>query len=218
MKFIGADLHKKTISLCVMMVVEGKREVVTRRRFECSDTTSIRRFFEQCGGFQVVVEATANGYFTAASGQAIYRADRFPPEFHGNHFSVDNAQNLIHRCLLEPSGCMYAAKRPVGEEQTEFLTSTDAWFRPVNLETGPDGTLYVVDMYRAIIEDYSAIPRYLQQLYVESLIAGGNRGRIWRIVAKGARRPRKVDVAEAPADRLVSELSNPIFDILNIYT
>ena len=60
MKFIGVDLHKKTISLCVMMVVDGKREVVTRRRFICLDTAGIRRFFEQQGTFQVVVEATAS--------------------------------------------------------------------------------------------------------------------------------------------------------------
>ena len=60
MKFIGVDLHKKTISLCVIMVVEGKRGVVTRRRFNCRDTARIRKFFEQQGDFQVVVEATAN--------------------------------------------------------------------------------------------------------------------------------------------------------------
>ncbi|MBL7040117.1 MAG: c-type cytochrome [Pirellulaceae bacterium] len=158
--------------------------------------------------FYGVVEATANGYFTAASGQAIYRADRFPPEFHGNHFSVDNAQNLIHRCLLEPNGCMYAARRPAVDEQTEFLTSTDAWFRPVNLETGPDGALYVVDMYRAIIEDYSAIPRFLQQLYIESLIGGADYGRIWRIVPDGTPGRRVPNLTTATASELIAGLSN----------
>ena len=59
MKFIGVDLHKKTISLCVIRVVERKRKVVGRRRFTCSDTTEIREFFEQQKDFQVVVEATA---------------------------------------------------------------------------------------------------------------------------------------------------------------
>lgn len=158
--------------------------------------------------FYGVVEATANGYFTAASGQAIYRADRFSREFRGNHFSVDNAQNLIHRCLLEPNGCMYAAKRPAADEKTEFLTSTDTWFRPVNLETGPDGALYVVDMYRAIIEDYSAIPRFLQQLYVESLIGGANYGRIWRIIPDGAPDQPVPDLTTASTSELISALSN----------
>ena len=60
MNFIGVDLHKKTISLCVMVVVDGKRKVATRRRFDCQDTASIRAFFEEQTPFQVVVEATSN--------------------------------------------------------------------------------------------------------------------------------------------------------------
>lgn len=159
--------------------------------------------------FYGVAETTANGFFTAASGQAIYRADAFPPEFWGNHFSVDNAQNMVHRCVLEPQGVTYLARRPQADETTEFLTSTEQWFRPVNLTTGPDGALYVVDMYRAIIEDYSAIPRFLQQQYIESLIAGSDRGRIWRIVADGAPPPRKMALAEATPAELVAALASP---------
>jgi putative membrane-bound dehydrogenase-like protein len=158
--------------------------------------------------FYGAAEATASGYFTAASGQTIYRADRFPLEYRGNHFSVDNAQNLVHRCLLEPDGVLYRAKRPTEDERTEFLTSSEQWFRPVNLMIGPDGALYVVDMYRAIIEDYSAIPRFLQQLYIESLVAGADRGRIWRVVPDDGRKSPAVDLSSAPVDRLVRELAN----------
>jgi transposase len=60
MKFIGVDLHKKTISLCVVMLVARKRQVVSRRRFSCQATAAIRKFFEEQGTFQTVVEATAN--------------------------------------------------------------------------------------------------------------------------------------------------------------
>lgn len=59
MKFIGVDLHKQSITLCVMVVVEGKREVAIRKRFCCRDTAGIRAFFEQQAPFRVVVEATA---------------------------------------------------------------------------------------------------------------------------------------------------------------
>lgn len=173
--------------------------------------------------FYGVAEATANGFFTAASGQAIYQGDQFPAEFRGNHFSVDNAQNLIHRCVLVPEGAGYLARRPAENEQTEFLRSAEQWFRPVNLMTGPEGALYIVDMYRALIEDYSAIPRYLQQIYIESLIAGADRGRIWRVVAErppagdgapGARRRPGgtypwVDLARCSAMELVAELEHP---------
>jgi putative membrane-bound dehydrogenase-like protein len=134
---------------------------------------------------------TDAGMFTSACSPLIYRADLFPEANRGSHFSCEPAQNLIHRCLLEPQSTRFTARR--AEEGKEFLTSIDGWFRPVNLVVGPEGALYVVDMYREIIEDYSAIPRYLQQQYVESLANGRTRGRIWRILAG---RPRKTDRAD----------------------
>lgn len=155
--------------------------------------------------FYGAAEATANGFFTAASGHAIYQAAAFGAEYRGNHFSVDNAQNIVHRCLLVRDGAGYSARRAT-QEKVEFLTSTEQWFRPVNLATGPDGALYIVDMYREIIEDYSAIPRYLQQQY--GLTAGSDRGRIWRVVAEGSPRPRPVDLHGRSAAELVRELSH----------
>ena len=74
------------------------------RRARAADPAWVRFYGE--------AEATANGYFTAASGQTIYQGAQFPAEYYGNHFSVDNAQNLIHRCLLEPDGVSYIARRP----------------------------------------------------------------------------------------------------------
>jgi len=118
------------------------------------------------------------GLVTAACAPHIYRGDQFPPEYRGMHFSCECAYNLIHLCRLEPEGAGYKAVRAI--ENAEFLTSSEQWFRPVNLAGGPDGALYIVDMYREIIEDYSAIPRYLQQQY--GLIAGWDRGRVWRVV------------------------------------
>jgi len=163
--------------------------------------------------FYGVAEATANGFFTAASGQCIYQADQFPEAYRGNHFSVDNAQNLVHRCLLEADGATFTARRPQADERREFLTSTEQWFRPVNLATGPDGALYVVDMYRAIIEDYSAIPRYLQQIYIESLIAGSEKGRIYRVawgepVLRGAGSCVQTDLARLATRDLVDCLAS----------
>jgi putative heme-binding domain-containing protein len=121
---------------------------------------------------------TDMGLVTAACAPHIYRGGQFPPEYRGAHFSCECAYNLIHLCRLEQSGAGYQAIRAI--ENGEFLTSSEQWFRPVNLAGGPDGALYIVDMYREIIEDYSAIPRYLQQQY--GLIAGLDRGRIWRVM------------------------------------
>src|SRR5262249_9381755 len=146
------------------------------------------------------------GLFTSACAPAIYQADLFPEAYRGNHFSSEPAQNLVHRCMLEPKGAGFAAKR--ADEDKEFLTSSDSWFRPVNLVVGPEGALYVVDMYREIIEDYSAIPRYLQQQYVEGLINGHDRGRIWRILAGDASHARKPNLAQTDANGLVAELDS----------
>jgi len=159
--------------------------------------------------FYGVAEATANGFFTAASGQVIYRADRFPDDYLGDHFSVDNAQNLVHRCRLIPDAAGYRAVRPDDQRETEFLTSTEQWFRPVNLNVGPDGALYIVDMYRAIIEDYSAIPRYLQQLYIQSLIAGGDYGRIWRVAFASRDSQCPLNLRDASSQQLVDALEHP---------
>ena len=60
MKFVGVDLHKKTISVCVMVKEEGQRKVAQRKRLRCEEAESIREFFEQLGEFQVVVEATSS--------------------------------------------------------------------------------------------------------------------------------------------------------------
>ena len=152
-------------------------------------------------------ESAPNGYFTSACGQLIYRADALPEAYHGNLFCCEPSQNLIHRCLIEHDGLRFNARRAPSEERSEFLTSTDQWFRPTNLALGPDGGIYVVDMYREIIEDYSAIPRYLQQQY--GLIEGQDRGRIWRIVREGkASAERKPNLADTTISQLVAYLSH----------
>lgn len=152
-------------------------------------------------------EATPNGIITSACGPLIYRARLFPSEYWGNYFFCENAQNLIHRCLLLRDGAGYRVAR-ASEERVEFLASTEEWFRPVNLTLGPDGAIYIVDMYREIIEDYSAIPRHLQQQYVESLIAGHDRGRILRLTVEGAPAWRPFDLSSASVDELVRLLAN----------
>lgn len=145
------------------------------------------------------------GLVTAACAPLIYNAAQFPAEFQGNHFSCECAYNLVHRCVLQPDGASFKAVRAT--ENTEFLTSTEQWFRPVNLALGPDGCLYVVDMYREIIEDYSAIPRYLQQQY--GLIKGHDKGRIWRVRWDETNRVASVNLAAISPIDLARELSNP---------
>jgi putative membrane-bound dehydrogenase-like protein len=117
--------------------------------------------------------------FTAACGVQIYRGDALPPEFQGNAFTCDPTGNLVHREVLTAAGGTFTSSATDGDQ--EFLASPDTWFRPVNLSNGPDGSFYVVDMYRAVIEHPDWMPTELKTR--KDLLDGSDRGRIWRIAA-----------------------------------
>jgi putative membrane-bound dehydrogenase-like protein len=118
------------------------------------------------------------GRFTAACGVHIYGGDLLPEEYRGCAFTCEPTGNLVHQEILKPNGSTFTAKPP--REGVEFLASPDDWFRPVFLADGPDGALYVVDMYRAVIEHPEFMPPELKDR--PDLTAGKERGRIWRIV------------------------------------
>ena len=118
------------------------------------------------------------GQFTAACGTDIYRGDALPDEYHGNSFTCEPTGNLVHREVLNPLGATFTSKSPY--EGREFLASRDTWCRPVAIESGPDGALYVVDIYRAVIEHPQFMPEELK--HRPDLRYGDDRGRIYRIV------------------------------------
>jgi putative membrane-bound dehydrogenase-like protein len=123
-------------------------------------------------------EKVPGGYVTSGCSPVIYSADRFPPEFRGNSFMCDPANNVVHRDRLERNGpATFVAHR--ADEKCEFLASTDNWFRPVWLTLGPDGALYVCDFYREVIETPLSLPDDIKKKY--NLESRG-RGRIWRVV------------------------------------
>ena len=124
---------------------------------------------------------TKSNYFSGGCSGEYYAGGMFPDEFDHNLFYCEPSLNIIHRTVISREGNGYLAERSPDEAGSEFLASTDQWFRPMSLRVGPDGGMYIVDMYREIIEDYSAIPRFLQQQY--GLDRGRDRGRIWRLQA-----------------------------------
>lgn len=126
----------------------------------------------------------ARDHFTGASGGTFYGGDGFPDAFKSNIFTGEVAGNLVHRDVLKTvdGSPAFTATRDTGEKDREFLASTDPWFRPANLTTGPDGYLYVVDMYRQHIETPVSIPEDLKK---DMDFANGEQyGRIWRIFPK----------------------------------
>jgi len=144
------------------------------------------------------------GQFTAACGLEIFRGDALGPEYYGNLLVCEPTAHLVQRQIMTPRGVTFEARAV--HDGKEFLASRDPWFSPVNLETGPDGALYVVDMYRAVIEHPDWAPDELKNRPDQML--GNDRGRIYRIVASGrAREHRLPRAASGPTEDLVRDLN-----------
>lgn len=137
--------------------------------------------------------------FTAACGVLIYLGNALPSSHRGNAFTCDPTGNLVHREILEPLGVTFTATP--GKQGEEFMASTDEWFRPVNLTTGPDGGLYVVDMHRAVIEHPQFMPDELKER--PDLLLGNDCGRIYRVTSATRVASPKV---EFPRDGRVESL------------
>ncbi|MBX9759029.1 MAG: hypothetical protein K2Y29_09660, partial [Beijerinckiaceae bacterium] len=89
-------------------------------------------------------------FFNASCGTTIFRGDALGEAYRGNAFVCEPLTSLVHMRRLEPKGATFVARR--AEPSVEFLASSHPWFKPVNLATGPDGALYVVDFCRALVE------------------------------------------------------------------
>jgi putative membrane-bound dehydrogenase-like protein len=131
----------------------------------------------------------AAGHVTSANSPTPYRDDLFGPKFATSLFVSEPVHNLVHRMILEPNGASYRGVRAPGEVGCEFLASSDNWFRPTQMKTGPDGALWVADMYREVIEHPEWIPAAVQKRI--DLRAGSQEGRIYRIYPTD-RRPRPI--------------------------
>jgi glucose/arabinose dehydrogenase len=146
--------------------------------------------------------------FTAACAPTVYRGDRLPAELSGNVFVADPAGNLVSRIVVSDDGTSLRGKKAY--DRGEFIASTDERFRPVYLSSAPDGTLYVVDLYRGIIQHRGFITEYLRdQILSRSLEQPTGRGRIWRVVHDTLRRGPNPTLNRATPPGLVEALSHP---------
>ncbi|MEO0469222.1 MAG: c-type cytochrome, partial [Bacteroidota bacterium] len=146
--------------------------------------------------------------FTAACGPVIYRGDQFPAAYHGNAFVAEPAGNLLKRNVLQLD--QVQVKGYQAYERQEFLASKDELFRPTNLYNGPDGTLYVVDFYRGIIQHKTYLTEYLRDhirnRQLDQAVGGG---RIYRIVHKESPRKTWKPMAGFNNKELVAMLDHP---------
>ena len=145
--------------------------------------------------------------FTAACSPFFYRATTLPKEYYGNVFVCEPSGNLVKRNVVEDKGILLTAHDPTPGK--EFLASTDERFRPVFLTTGPDGALYVADMYRGLVQHGLYVTPYLREQTIQrKLVKPINRGRIWRIVPKGWKPSKPSKLSTASSDELIATLSN----------
>ena len=144
---------------------------------------------------------------TSTCGAAIYRGDAFPAEFRGNAFIPEPSSNLVKRVIItEKDGLLTGTN---AYEEKEFLTSTDERFRPVMTATGPDGALYIVDLYRGMLQHPGFLTHYLiANIKARKLETPINQGRIWRIVRDDQAAPKTTKIPADAAAR-VKLLTHP---------
>jgi putative membrane-bound dehydrogenase-like protein len=187
------DIAGGSVPIFRISPIERWRQIRSSRRIAHSVRTP-----ESAGVSHHVVDAGA--------GVTVYRGGAYPAEFYGNVFVGDAQNNLIHRRILIPDGPTFKAVRGPREQTNEFVRSSDNWFRPVNFVNAPDGTLYVLDMSRAVIE---AIHIPLDVVKHLDLKRGRAQGRIYRIAPPGFRHAPPPRLSQATTAELVAALARP---------
>ncbi|WP_158861300.1 DUF7133 domain-containing protein [Lunatibacter salilacus] len=148
--------------------------------------------------------------FTSAAGQAVYRGDRLPHTMSGDYFVAEPVGRIIRRANVSSDNGLIKLTNAYDEE--EFISSTDMNFRPVNMYTGPDGCLYIVDMYRGIIQEstWAQPGSYLYaQIMNNQLQKNVRNGRIYRLVHNDIPRGPTPNMLEESTKKLVTYLNHP---------
>jgi len=163
------------------------------------------------GGLMRLREDSTLNHFTASTGQSIFRGNALPKDMQGDLLICEPVGRLIRRAKATDTGGKITLENAYDEE--EFIASSDMNFRPVNMMTGPDGCLYIVDMYRGIIQEgaWTREGSFLRPKILErGLEKNIGRGRIYRLVHKGLKPDRKrPKMLDEPSAKLVRHLEHP---------
>lgn len=168
--------------------------------------------WQQPGGERAVWQGgqgyDGGSFITSSSGITIYKGDAWPEKYRGSSFIAEPNGNLIHRdsLYIDAHSLQVEANRSKDELESDFLASTDNWFRPVQFANAPDGNLYIADMYREVIDLPSGIPDVIRQYF--NLQKGNDKGRIYRIVPDDYHQPEKVNLGAYSVQELVKTLEH----------
>jgi len=196
--YMGRNPHHRTAAGLNLAVATDQRVFTIRMN------TAVNR-----GYLTNVLDATGKLYvFASSCSPLIYRGDNFPDEFQGNAFVCDPSANLIKRNLVFDQNLTLTSR--FAYTNSEFLASTDERFRPCNIFNGPDGTLWVVDMYRGVIQYGMFMTAYLRRDTLErGLDKGIHYGRIYRIVSTGKPPGKFPQLSKLGSQALTERLSDP---------
>jgi mono/diheme cytochrome c family protein/glucose/arabinose dehydrogenase len=150
---------------------------------------------------------------TAGSGANIYRGGRLPHDLLGDYFYGEVVGRVVRRARPIDEEGLVRVRNVYQGEKSEFIRSTDPLFRPVEIKSAPDGSMYVVDMYHGIIQESQWTPKgsyvraKIEQYKLDRIVG---LGRIWRITHESAKRDttRPRMLSERPA-QLVRHFHHP---------
>ena len=146
-----------------------------------------------------------SGHYTSACSGMIFRGTLFS-ENEINGFACEPFHNLAQRIKIEDDGGSYKGARYSAEGDPDFFASSDRWCRPVMIRNGPDGNLWVADMYRYVIEHMQWLKTGGKEELEPLSREGDDRGRIWRVRKAGSKPAAPLDLEKAD---LVDLLKSP---------
>lgn len=152
---------------------------------------------------------TDAGHFTSACGGMIYRDTLLFPEGGIHAFTCEPFHNVVQHNILIEDGVSYTARLDGDADRLDFFTSEDRWCRPVMTRTGPDGALWVVDMYRYMIEHPDWLPAEGKAELLPHYRLGEDKGRIYRVFPVGDKQRTLINLEKATPAELVAALDSP---------
>lgn len=144
--------------------------------------------------------------FTSACSPTVFRDDSLGADVYGSIMICEPVHNLVSRVIVDRTEIKFSGRRAASEQQSEFLSSSDNWFRPVRLMASPEGALWICDMYRHVIEHPEWIPEAWQAKL--DLYAGFHQGRIYRLYPESGSLSKIEDLSKLSSVELVDRLTH----------